>query len=244
MFKFTKEYDKAYSKSFDQGLKSYFVMIYAYVAAGLLATGLAAFLMLNIPFFTRLMFSVEGNMITGISGLGMLFSFVPLAIGLYFQFKFGSMTLEKAKTLFWVYSITMGIALCSLGLIYTGHSIARTFLVTASAFAGMSLYGYTSKQDLSQYYSLFFMGLIGIIIASVINIFLKSSALEFATSLIGIIVFMGFIAFDTQRIKAIYYAAPNSYIASKYAIQAAFTLYLNFINLFLYLLRFLGDRRD
>ena len=136
------------------------------------------------------------------------------------------------------------ISLASLALIYTGESIARTFFICASVFGGMSLYGYTTNRDLTSMGSFFIMGLLGLIIASLVNLFLKSSALYFATSLIGIAIFMGLIAWDTQKIKSMYFSSGGGELGQKMSIMAAFTLYLDFINLFLYLLRFFGNRRN
>lgn len=242
--KFTKNFDQAYTKSFDQGLRGYFLMIYTYVALGLLITALAAFAVLNVSPLTQLMFTTYNGMIVGVSGLGFIANFIPLGISLYFFMGIGSMSLDKARILFWIYCLSMGVSLSYLGLIYTGTSIAKGLLISASAFGGMSLYGYTTNRDLSQYGSFLMMGFIGIVVASLLNMFFRSTGLDMMVSLIGIVVFMGFIAWDNQKIKQIYYQAPNVEMAQKYAIISAFNLYLNFLNLFLYLMRFVGDRKN
>jgi FtsH-binding integral membrane protein len=157
---------------------------------------------------------------------------------------FGKMSLETTKVLFWLYAGLTGAALASLGLIYTGESIARTFFICASVFGGMSLYGYTTHRDLTSMGSFLIMGLLGLIVASLVNIFLQSSAIYFATSLIGVAIFMGLIAWDTQKIKSMYFAYGGGELGQKMSIMAAFTLYLDFINLFLYLLRFFGNRKN
>jgi FtsH-binding integral membrane protein len=146
--------------------------------------------------------------------------------------------------LFWFYAAVMGLSLGGIFLVFTGESIARVFFVTAATFGAMSLYGYTTKSDLSRFGSFLIMGLIGIVIASIVNIFIGSSALQFAISIIGVIVFVGLTAYDTQRIKAMYLESDTGEIAGKKAVLGALTLYLDFINLFLMLLQLFGHRRD
>ncbi|MDI6834691.1 MAG: Bax inhibitor-1/YccA family protein, partial [Rhizobiaceae bacterium] len=143
---------------------------------------------------------------------------------------------------FWIYAALMGLSLSSIFLIYTGQSIVQTFFVTAASFGALSLYGYTTKRNLSAMGSFLIMGLFGLIIASLVNLFLASSALDFAISVIGVLIFAGLTAWDTQRIKESYYEADSSDSAGRKAIMGALQLYLDFINLFLFLLRFLGNR--
>ena len=152
------------------------------------------------------------------------------------------MTVDSVKLWFGVYAVLMGMSLSSLGLIYTGTSIVRTFFICSSMFGAMSIYGYSTKKDLTAMGSFMFMGLIGILICSVVNIFLQSAALEFALSIIGVIVFTGLIAYDTQKLKALYYAGGNN--NEKLGLMGAFILYLDFINLFVFLLRFMGSKRN
>ncbi|MCX4080420.1 MAG: Bax inhibitor-1/YccA family protein [Rickettsia aeschlimannii] len=223
------------NKTFDEGLRKYMLKVYNYMALALLLTGVAAVTTISVEPIYNLMFQ---------TGFGTIIMFAPLGIALYFFMGFGRMNLQTTQILFWVYAGLIGMSLAYLALIYTGASIARTFFICSSVFGAMSLYGYSTSRDLTSMGSFFAMGLIGLIIASLVNLFLKSSALSFATSLIGIVIFMGLIAWDTQKIKSMYYTAGNDEVGQKLSIMAAFTLYLDFINLFLYLMRFLGNRRD
>ncbi|MGX6959752.1 MAG: Bax inhibitor-1/YccA family protein [Rickettsia endosymbiont of Pentastiridius leporinus] len=223
------------NKTFDEGLRKYMLKVYNYMALALLLTGVTAVTTISVEPIYNFMFQ---------TGFGTIVMFAPLGIALYFFMGFGRMNLQTAQVLFWVYAALTGMSLAYLGVIYTGESIARTFFICASVFGAMSLYGYSTNRDLTSMGSFFAMGLIGLIIASLVNLFLKSSALYFATSLIGIVIFMGLIAWDTQKIKSMYYMAGNDEVGQKYSIMAAFTLYLDFINLFLHLIRFLGNRRD
>ena len=168
----------------------------------------------------------------------------PLALVFFFSFKIESMKASTAQTIFWVYAALMGASLATVLLVFTGASVARTFFVTAAAFAGLSLYGYTTKRDLSAFGTFLVMGLIGLIIASIVNIFLASSMLQFVISAAGVLIFAGLTAWDTQKIKEMYWEADGHEIASKKAIMGALTLYLDFINLFMFMLQFLGVRRD
>ncbi|MFA1688928.1 Bax inhibitor-1/YccA family protein [Candidatus Rickettsia barbariae] len=223
------------NKTFDEGLRQYMLKVYNYMALALLLTGVAAVTTISVEPIYNLMFQ---------TGFGTIIMFAPLGIALYFFMGFGQMNLPTAQILFWVYAGLTGMSLAYLALIYTSASIARTFFICSSVFGAMSLYGYSTSRDLTSMGSFFAMGLIGLIIASLVNLFLKSSALSFATSLIGIVIFMGLIAWDTQKIKSMYYMAGNDEAGQKLSIMAAFTLYLDFINLFLHLMRFLGKRRD
>jgi len=168
----------------------------------------------------------------------------PLGLVLWLSFGIERMQASTAQALFWLYSGLMGLSLASVFLVFTGESVARVFFITAGTFAAMSLYGYTTRRDLSQFGSFLMMGLIGIILASLVNIFLASSALQFAISVIGVVVFVGLTAWDTQRIKEMYVEYDDGQIAGKKAIMGALTLYLDFINLFMMLIQLLGVRRD
>ncbi|MFY9590301.1 Bax inhibitor-1/YccA family protein [Rickettsia endosymbiont of Halotydeus destructor] len=223
------------NKSFDEGLRKYMLKVYNYMALALLLTGVAAIATISYEPLANLIFQ---------TGFGRLIMFAPLGIALYFFMGFGKMSLQTAQILFWVYAALTGMSLSYLSLIYTGESIARTFFICASVFGGMSLYGYNTNKDLTSLGSFAAMGLIGLILVSLVNMFLQSSAISFATSLIGVVVFMGLIAWDTQKIKSMYYMAGNDELGQKMSIMAAFNLYLDFINLFLYLLRFFGNRRN
>jgi FtsH-binding integral membrane protein len=162
---------------------------------------------------------------------------------MWMSFGLAKMRASKAQTLFWVFAALMGASLSSIFMVYVGASIARVFFITAGTFAAMSLYGYTTKTDLSKLGSFLMMGLIGIIIASIVNIFLKSSQMEFIISIIGVLIFVGLTAYDTQKIKDIYYDGGDSEVMAKKSIMGALTLYLDFINLFIMLLRLFGQRR-
>ena len=168
----------------------------------------------------------------------------PLALVFLLSFRIAKMSLGAAQAAFWAYAGLVGLSLSGIFLVYTGTSIARTFFITAATFLAMSLYGYTTRTDLSRLGSFLLMGLIGIIIAGVANMFLASSALQLAISVIGVIVFVGLTAYDTQRIKEIYLESDSSVIAGKKAIMGALALYLDFLNLFVLLLQLTGDRRS
>ena len=241
------DYTKSFVKdkgSFDEGLRNYMLKIYNFMAIGLLVTGVFAFSTLNFPPLASLMFNIGPNgEFMGTSGFGMLISFAPLGIAIYFFMGLGRMSVNTAQTLFWVYAAVMGMSLSYLGLVYTGQSLARTFFICASVFGAMSLYGYSTKSDLTSMGSFLIMGLIGLIVVSLVNIFLWSPAIDFATSFIGIAIFMGLTAWDTQKLKTIYYSSGGGEMGQKMAVMGAFTLYLDFINLFLYMLRFFGNRK-
>jgi len=244
MIDYTKTFT-ASQKTFDEGLRNYMLKVYNYMALALVLTGVAAFATLSFPPLTNLMFQFGPNdQFMGNSGFGTLVMFAPVGIALYFFMGFGKMSLNTAQVLFWVYAGLTGMSLSSLAFVYTGESIARTFFICASVFGGMSLYGYSTNKDLTSMGSFMVMGLFGLIITSVVNMFLQSSAIAFATSLIGVFIFMGLIAYDTQKIKAMYYTSGGGELGQKMSIMSAFNLYLDFINLFLYLLRFFGNRRN
>jgi hypothetical protein len=154
------------------------------------------------------------------------------------------MSLVQAQGVFWLYAAVMGVSIAQILLLFTGESVARVFFITAGTFAGMSLYGYTTKTDLARFGSFLFMGLIGIILASVVNIFIGSSAMQFAISVIGVVVFVGLTAWDTQRIKEMYWEGDAAVVAGKKAVMGALSLYLAFINLFMMLMQLMGNRRS
>ena len=226
--------------NFDGGLREYFLKVYSFMSLGLLITAISAFAVLNIPVLTQMMFNTQ-NGYTGLTGIGQIISFSPLIMSIYFVYKFNDMEADSVKLWFSVYAVLMGMSLSSLGIIYTGTSIVRTFFICSSMFGAMSIYGYSTKKDLTAMGSFMFMGLIGILICSVVNIFLQSAALEFVLSIVGVIVFTGLIAYDTQKLKALYYAGGNN---EKLGLMGAFILYLDFINLFVFLLRFMGSKRN
>ena len=172
-----------------------------------------------------------------------LLMFAPLGVVMYMSFGIRNMSASRAQTMFWVFAVLMGLSLSTIFLQYTGASIARVFFITASTFGAMSIYGYTTKRDLTGMGSFLMMGLIGIIIASIVNMFMQSPALYFAISILGVLIFVGLTAYDTQKIKNMYNAYDTAESSSKKAIMGALTLYLDFINLFIMLLRLFGQRR-
>ena len=231
-------------KGYDEGLRGYILRVYNFMALALVITGVMAFATINFPPLTNLMYEISpSGQLVGNTGFGTLIMFAPLAIAIFFFMGNSRLTVETSQLLFWVYAALMGMSLSSLGLIYTGQSLAKTFFICASVFGAMSLYGYTTQKDLTSIGSFMVMGLIGLIIVSLVNLFLQSPAIDFATSLIGIGIFMGLIAWDTQKLKSIYYMYGGGEIGQKAAIAGAFSLYLDFINLYLYMLRFFGERK-
>src|SRR5246500_3716949 len=218
----------------DLGLRQYMLQVYNFMAAGLALTGLVAYGAVATGFYAQ----IAG---TPLIWLVML---APLGALLFLSFRVERMSIGAAQATFWTYAGLMGLSLAGIFLVFTGASIARVFFITAGTFAAMSLYGYTTRRDLSQLGSFLFMGLIGVVLASLVNIFLASSALQFAISVIGVIVFTGLTAWDTQQIKEMYYSADDYEMGSKKAIMGALRLYLDFINLFMMLLQLMGTRRD
>jgi len=230
---------------YNEGLRQYFLKVYALMSTGLAITALAAFSVFSVPALTRIMFNVSSDgYFQGMTGVGTLVSFAPLGISLYFAFGFNRINAENAKVLFLTFAALMGLSLASLGFVYTGTSITKTFLICSGMFGGMSLYGYSTQKDLTSFGSFLSMGLLGLILASVVNFWFRSPAIEFVTSTIGVFIFTGLIAYDTQRLKSLYFNGTGAQNSNKLSVMGALTLYLNFINLFVYLLRFLGDRRS
>ena len=217
----------------DQGLRSYMLKVYNYMTSGLALTGLVAYVVANTGMFQ----AIYG------SGLGFVVMLAPLGIVFFMGFKIEKMKASTAQTLFWVFSILMGASLSYIFIIYTSTSIMRVFFITAAMFGAMSLYGYTTKRSLAKWGSFLFMGLIGVVIAMVVNIFLQSSMMHFVISVIGVIVFTGLTAYDTQRIKAVYAASDGQSVMTKKAVMGALSLYLNFINMFIMLLHLFGGQR-
>ena len=218
----------------DAGLRTHMQRIYGYMAGGLALTGLVAYLAAASGFY-------QSIAATPLIWLVML---APLGFVLVLSFGIQRMAAGTAMLLFWLYAAVMGLSLGGVFLVFTGESIARVFFITAATFGAMSLYGYTTRSDLSRFGSFLMMGLIGIVIASLVNIFIGSSALQFAISIIGVIVFVGLTAYDTQRIKEMYLESDTGEIAGKKAVLGALALYLDFINLFMMLLQLFGHRRD
>lgn len=245
MIDFSKSFSAERTTSFDKGLRDYMLKVYNIMTMGLIVTGVFASAVLTFPPLTALMFKIgPTGAFGGLTGFGTFIAFAPIGIALYFFMGSATMDVQKSQMLFWVYAAMTGMSLSSLGLMYTGASLAKTFFICAGTFAGMSIYGYTTKKDLTSFGSFMVMGLIGLILTSVVNIFMQSPAIYFATSILGVGIFMGLIAWNTQRIKTIYYSVGGGEMGQRMAIVCAFSLYLDFINLFLYLVRFFGVRRD
>ncbi len=233
----------------DAGLRSYMLRVYNWMASGLLLTGIIAYGIANttlIDAFYRPVMTVNGPTVQP-TALAMISIFAPLAFVLALSFGVNRMSRSTVQLLYWLFAAAMGASLTNIFLIYEHGSIARVFFITAATFGAMSLYGYTTRADLSRWGSFLFMGLIGIILASVVNMFIGSTGLQFAISVIGVLVFVGLTAYDTQRIKAdfVQFAyAEGSDTAAKRSVYDALSLYLNFINLFLLLLQLTGNRRS
>ncbi len=241
---FTKTTDQAV---IDEGLRDYMLKVYNYMTTGLLLTGLVAYFFGKASIVTN-----ELGQIIGVTSIGaLLFNsplkwvvmLAPLGFVFYLSARINKMSVSSAQITFWIFSAIMGLSLASIFIVYTQASIARVFFISSGTFAAMSLYGYTTKKDLTKLGGFLFMGLIGIIIASLVNLFFQSSALHFAISVIGVLVFVGLTAYDTQSIKNMYYAGDSESVGGKKALMGALRLYLDFINLFIMLLRLFGQRR-
>lgn len=220
---------------FDEGLRQHMLRVFNYMGAGLAVTGIVAMLVASSPALLTAIFG------TGLKWVVML---APLAFIMVLSFGIHRMSFATAQLVWWAYCVAMGLSMASIFLVFTGASIALTFFVTAATFLAMSLYGYTTKADLSKMGSFLIMGVIGIVIASLANLFFASPALQFAISVIGVLVFTGLIAYDTQRIKEEYAENYDHESRGKLALMSALSLYLNFVNLFQFLLYFLGQRDE
>jgi FtsH-binding integral membrane protein len=234
----------------DAGLRAYMIRVYNYMASGVALTGLVAWFAYQAAGGSAI--AISGHSITGLTGFGQaIFSgplmwvliLAPLGLVMLLSFGINRLSASTALTVFFVYAGLLGLSLASIFLVYTGASITRVFFISAATFGAMSLYGYTTKRDLTAVGSFMFMGLIGIVIASVVNIFLQSSGLYWVISVLGVLVFVGLTAYDTQNIKEMYDVNDDGTIAGRKAVMGALRLYLDFINLFLMLLRIFGDRR-
>jgi uncharacterized protein len=219
---------------YDAGLRSYMLSVYNYMASGVLLTGIVALLFANSSFIAPVLQSP----------LRWLIMLAPLGFVMVLSFGINRLSTGTAQALFWGFATVMGLSMASIFLVFTGTSIAQTFFATAAAFAGLSLWGYTTKRDLSAFGTFLIMGVFGILIASLINIFLQSSAMQFAISVIGVLLFAGLTAYDTQRIKSMYSYVAGTDMMGKTVIMGALSLYLDFVNMFMFLLQLFGGRRD
>ena len=231
----------------DEGLRAYMLKVYNYMATGILLTGIIALLTFKMSVVTDSSGSIVGLTQIGnaiyMSGLKWLVMLAPLGIVFYMSFGINKMSAAKAQTTFWIFAALMGLSLSSILLVYTGMSITRVFFICSATFGAMSIYGYTTKRDLTKLGSFLMMGLIGIIIASIVNIFMKSPMMYYVISILGVLIFVGLTAYDTQKIKNMYSASDTGELIGKKAVMGALTLYLDFINLFIMLLRLFGQRR-
>jgi FtsH-binding integral membrane protein len=218
------------SRAYDEGLRKFMINMYNHTALGLAVSGFIAY----IVFTTGMVYSMGGLM--------WLFMFAPLGMILYYGFAGQNWSLQGVTRFYYIFTAVMGVSMSTIFVVYTATSIAQVFFITAATFAAASLYGYTTKRDLTTMGSFLIVGLIGIIIASIVNIFLASSAFAFAISIIGVLIFVGMTAWDTQTAKNLYLSAPNMDVAEKYGVQMALSLYLDFVNLFQFLLALLGNR--
>ena len=231
----------------DEGLRAYMLKVYNYMTTGLLITGLIAYFFGKASIVTN-----DSGELLGVTSLGdMLFNsplmwvvaLAPLGMMFFFTYRINRMSLSTAQITFWVFATLMGLSMASLFIVYTGASITRVFFICSATFAAMSLYGYTTKRDLTALGGFLMMGVIGLIIANIVNWFLQSPALYYAASFIGVLIFVGLTAYDTQKIKNMYYEGDSDNLSGKKAIMGALTLYMDFILLFIYLLRIFGQRR-
>jgi FtsH-binding integral membrane protein len=231
--------------SMDAGLRAYMLRVYNYMLVGLGLTGGVAWLTANTPLM-NVFYNVEqtGNgVVAHPNMLGWIAMFAPLGLVLLLSMRIQKMSFAAAQMTFWGYAAVMGVSLSTILLLYTGTSVAMTFFVTAGAFGAMSLYGYTTGRDLTGMGSFLMMGLIGLILASVAGMFFHSSQLQFVISVLGVLIFTGLTAYDSQNIKNMYYVGDDGEMAGKKAIMGSLRLYLDFVNLFLFLMRFMGNRR-
>ena len=222
----------------DAGLRAYMLRVYNYMAVGVALTGVAAYAIFQMavanPAFRQTLFGTPLYWVLLLAPLGLVF---------FLSYRIEHLAASTARALFFFYATLLGVSLAPIFMVYTGDSIARVFFISAASFGALSLWGYTTQRDLSAFGSFLIMGLVGIILASLVNIFLASSALAFVISVIGVLVFAGLTAWDTQRIKEMYDPMDDGTIAGRKAVMGALALYLDFINLFLMLLRLFGDRR-
>lgn len=221
----------------DEGLRTYMLKVYNLMAFGLGITGLAAYGLATAASNNEALFNLIYD-----TPLRWVLILAPLAMVFFLSFRLHKMSVAAAQTTFWVYAALVGASMSTIFFVYTDASIVKTFFITATAFGCLSLYGYTTKRSLTGMGSFLMMGLFGIIIASIVNIFLASAALEFAVSILGVLIFAGLTAYDTQKIKEMYFEGDDEVTSGRKAIMGALELYMDFINLFMFLLRFLGNR--
>lgn len=226
----------------DVGLRQYMLGVYNYMATGLAISGLVAWIIANVPAVRSIFYTTVDGQVVGLSGLGMIGVFSPLILLFAANFVARRGKASTVQALYWAFVALQGISLSVLLQVYTGASVVRVFFITAAAFAGLSLYGYTTRRNLSAFGSFLLMGLIGLLLAAIVNIFLLSDMLQFVISAAGVLVFAGLIAYDTQAIKETYREDMDSETLTKTSVFGALQLYISFLNLFQFLLYFLGNR--
>ena len=230
--------------AFDVGLRAHMVRVYNYMASGLALSGIVAFGLFASAELASLFFQVQAGRVVGLNVLGWVAIFAPLGLLLLVSFRAATMSVGAVQAVYWAVTALMGVSLSLLLFRYTGASVARTFFVTAAAFGALSLYGYTTKRDLTAMGKFLFMGLIGLILAGLVNMIWPSGTMSFIISAAGVLIFSGLIAYDTQKIKEQYADAWGTDTAEKVAIFGALSLYLDFVNLFQFLMSFLGQERE
>ena len=218
--------------AYDAGLRSYMLSVYNYMTSGVLLTGIVALLFAQSGLAAALF----------ATPLKWVIMLAPLAFVMVLSFGVHRLSTATTQMLFWAFAVVMGLSMSSIFLVFTGASIAQTFFATAAAFAGLSLYGYTTKKDLSGFGTFLIMGLVGLLVAMVINLFMQSSTMSLVISFIGVLLFAGLTAYDTQRIKSLYFHVAGTDMMGKTAIMGALSLYLDFVNMFQFLLSFMGSR--
>jgi FtsH-binding integral membrane protein len=221
--------------AFDAGLRSYMLSVYNYMVSAVLLSGIVALVFAN---------SAAAPALLSNPALRLVLMLAPLGVVMWLSFGINRISEGTAKALFWTYSVLMGLSLSSILLVFTGTSVAQAFFATAASFAGLSLFGYTTKKSLSGLGTFFIMGVVGLIVAMLINMFVQSSVMSLIISGVGVLLFAGLTAYDTQRIKSDYFAVRGTAYAGKSALMGALQLYLDFINLFMFLLRFMGNQRN
>lgn len=232
--------------TYDAGLRAHMLRVYNYMVGALALTGAVAYLTAHSPLLNLMyqMVQTSGGVALQPTIIGWVVMLAPLALVFFLSFRIMQMSQAAAQATFWVYAALVGASLASILIVYTGASVATTFFVTAATFGVMSLWGYSTKRDLTGMGHFLMMGVIGLLIAMVVNIFLKSAAINFVVSVLGVVIFTGLTAWDTQKIKNTYYQiGGDTAVAGKAAIMGALALYLDFLNIFLFLLRFMGNRR-
>jgi uncharacterized protein len=228
----------------DQGLRAHMLRVYNYMGLGVALTGLVAWLVASTPALMQLFYATSETGRMSPTVLGLVAMFAPLGFIFFFSFAAMRSSLSLLQGMFWLFCGVMGLSMSSVFIVFTGESIARTFFVVSAMFFATSLYGYVTKRSLAQMGSFMVMGLIGILIAGIVNLFLNSTGLQFAISVLGVIIFTGLTAWDTQRIKETYAESYGVETNNKMALFGALSLYLNFVNLFQFMLQFMGGRRE